>query len=305
MTPQISVVVCTHNRADSLVKTLSSLCHQSIRKECYEILVVDNASTDQTGATIGTFIAHNPEYIIRSIVETHLGLSFARNAGLQNATASIVAYIDDDAEAGEIWLETIVKVMQADPEIWSAGGKVLPIWDAPRPDWLKDDLLNAVSLLDRGDQERILEWPDRLIGTNISFQRHALEAAGGFDPLLGRQGSLLSSEEETDLQQCIYQMGGKILYSPSAVVYHHVSPERLTKHYFCSRSYGTGQSRAIVAGRNCGVLKKILLLLWTTAGFIYYGLRTIISLEREKRFRNLRTTYGKWGFIRQMMKTRQ
>jgi glycosyltransferase involved in cell wall biosynthesis len=298
----ITAVVCTHNRARALTGTLHSLCCQTLEPELFEILVVDNASTDHTPEVVEKFRNQGTGISIQWIEEPRLGLGYARNAGWHNAAGNIVAYIDDDAEADAGWLEALLTIMLSNHDIWVAGGKVLPIWDGERPSWLKDDLLNAISLLDRSEQMGIIEWPERLIGTNIAFRRKVFEEVGGFDPRLGRQGNRLASEEETDMQQRVHRVGGKVFYIPSAVVYHHVFPERLTKRYFYSRSFGTGQSRAVLACRQLKGLGRAGLLLRTAAGLVFYLFRAMISVGVESRFRNVRVVYGKWGYFCQIVK---
>src|SRR5712671_6825521 len=103
---RISVIIATHNRADLLAIALKSLARQTIPPAEYEVIVVDNASSDQTPAVVRQMSPAMPQ--VRYVFEERLGLSWARNAGLEAARAPYVAYLDDDAKAEPEWLEALL-----------------------------------------------------------------------------------------------------------------------------------------------------------------------------------------------------
>ncbi|MEO1441444.1 MAG: glycosyltransferase [Chloroflexota bacterium] len=243
---QVSVVVCTYRRPATLKRTLRSLLNQSLPANCYEIIVVDNNSGDETAALVSE-IATGSQTLIHYAVEPQPGLSHARNHGVQLARAALIAFIDDDAEADRYWLAALLHAYDAHADVWAVGGPVSGVWAVPRPEWVSDDLLRSLSLVEWGDAPRLLTWPERMIGANMSFRREVFEQIGGFNTRLGRRVDMLLSNEDTELQQRIHAHGKAVFYTPAARVWHHVDAVRLNWRYFVQRSFGHGQSLAILA----------------------------------------------------------
>lgn len=257
---RISSAVCTYRQTDLLPGAIESLLGQSLESECYEIIVVDNNSRDGTAGVVAQYQEKVRSTEIRYILETRQGLSYARNTAVGLAKADIVAFLDDDAEADHNWLETLLDVFDHDPDAWIVGGKVRPIWDGERPEWLKDDMLRSLSIVEWGDVMRPLVWPERVIGTNMSFKKQVFSEEGLFATDLGRRGSLLLGNEDTEIQERVHERGKKVIYTPYAVVHHHVPRERMTWRYFWTRGYGNARSAVILAGRQEGptAMRKIL-----------------------------------------------
>ena len=176
--PDISAIVCTHNRSDLLQNTIQSLLVQTLDQDDYEIIVVDNASTDDTAAVVKALARQDRR--VRYVLESELGLSYARNAGVEAARADIVAFIDDDALADRRWLAALLHAFEVYPLVWAVGGRALPLWEKDRPDWLHDALLIYLTVHDLGSQDRGLQWPEILVGTNCSFRRALFGRIGPF-----------------------------------------------------------------------------------------------------------------------------
>lgn len=244
MTVCISAVVCTHNRAPYLRKALQSLVHQTLARELYEIIVIDNASTDETQDVVGEFSGFSN---LRYLYEPVMGLSRARNKGWRNARGMYVAYLDDDAVACPWWLARFLDAFETfEPSPGSVGGRCEPIWEAPRPGWLSDKLLGYLAILHVSDTPIMLNERQGLAGCNIAYRRELLEATGGFRQDLGRHGNRLLTGEESYLRQQLDSWGIGSLYHPEIVVYHHVSSSKLTKRWFRERAYWQGLSDAIM-----------------------------------------------------------
>jgi glycosyltransferase involved in cell wall biosynthesis len=239
----VTAVICTHNRAALLPAALESLLAQSLPPTDYEILVIDNASTDETPQILQRYLASVTAVQLRSAVQPILGLSHARNLAIELAAGDIIAFMDDDAVAGTEWLAALLETYQLAPHAWAVGGKVLPLWEVPRPDWLQDRWLGQLSLLDLGDQILQLAPPRALYGVNCSFRRSVFAALGLFRTDLGRRASQLWGSEESELQARIRQHGGAILYNPQAQVWHAVPASRLRRRYFVRLAYYKGRDR--------------------------------------------------------------
>jgi len=244
--PTISAIVCTHNNHNQLVSTLESLLQQTLPAEKFEVIIVDNASSDQTRAVCAGY----PQF--HYIFEAQAGLSHARNAGIAAASSKLLAFIDDDAEADAGWLEELVRTFESDADIWAAGGKVLPIWDAPRPAWLTEEHHRSLSLIDWGSEQRALKWPERIIGTNCAFRTQVFEQMGNFKTELGRIGKAMLGNEDTEIQERIHDSGRQVFYTPTAVVFHHVPAERMTREYLQKRDEGHQVSQQILKLRSQG-----------------------------------------------------
>ncbi|MBN1267431.1 MAG: glycosyltransferase [Anaerolineales bacterium] len=244
--PDLSVIVCTYNNHVSLVNTLESLYQQSLSPDRYEVLVVDNNSDDQTKAISTSF----PR--CKYVFEEKQGLAQARNTGIAEATGRIIAFIDDDAEADFEWLSRILAAFEKNENIWAAGGKALPIWDAEKPAWLTETYYRSLSLLDWGENIRPLAWPERIIGTNCAFRKAVFEEIGRFQTDLGRVGSVLLGNEDTEIQERIHETGHQVLYVPDAIVHHHVPADRMTEAYLQKRDEGHRISQQILQLRTEG-----------------------------------------------------
>ena len=242
----ISAVICTHNRANYLTKAIQSLLEQHVPREHYEIIIIDNCSTDSTKEVVERF---SNERNIRYIYEPSLGLSYARNTGWRSAKGKYVAYLDDDAIANPIWLSRILEVFETVvPQPGCVGGKAIPIWEAPRPDWLSNELATGLTIIDWSDTPQILpdlakEW---LVGANIAFPIAVLKEMGGFIDGLDRVGTKMLSGGDVFLEKQIMQAGYSCFYHPDIAVGHHIQRSRLEKRWFTHRYYWQGVSDAVV-----------------------------------------------------------
>jgi glycosyltransferase involved in cell wall biosynthesis len=243
---EISVVVCTRNRAASLEAALTSLARQTLAPARYEVIVVDNGSTDETPR-----LARAAG--VRALVEPRVGLSRARNRGTEAAAGEIIAFLDDDAVAREDWLARIAAGFAAG-DAGALTGRVEPLWEAPRPDWLPDVLLPYLSVVDWGARAGALHPGQWLCGTNMAFRRAALARAGGFSEALGRRGDVLLSSEEVLVQRRLAAHGIAARYDPSLVVDHRVPAERVAPAWLARRAYWQGVSNAICDRLAPGVL---------------------------------------------------
>jgi glycosyltransferase involved in cell wall biosynthesis len=297
--PQISAIICTHNRASYLGAAIDSLLAQNFAGD-FEVIVVDNASTDDTRDIVAARSAH-PH--LRYVYEPVTGLSVARNTGATFAQASILAYLDDDAVASPQWLAVLHQAYQTHEKLAIAGGRVTLLWangtQAPR--WLSTGLSGNLGAYDLGSEPQLIDRPGLTPrGLNYSIRRSFLEQIGGFDVNLGRVGKNLLSNEELHMTELALDRGWQVMYLPDAHVAHHVAPERLNRAWFLSRGWWQGISecyREQLAGR---------------AGFGQFlrgGERLLRGLYRSlkyfndpaERFDNFAYAYGQIGYLKAAM----
>lgn len=242
----ISVVICTYNRADLLGDSIKAIQAQQYPASCYEIVIVDNNSTDET-RTLTTSIASTSEVSIRYIFEPNQGLSFARNAGISNASGDIVAFVDDDINAEPGWLAAIAAAFE-DANVMCAGGPIRPVWPGEKPGWLALDWEPYLTIneFEQARKKGYFTWPDTPWGANISFRKQAFETVGLFPTNLGRVGNSLLSNEEVNICKKIAAAGLRIAFAPEAVIHHKIPTQRVRKQWFYHRTYWQGRSDAIL-----------------------------------------------------------
>lgn len=243
----VSVILCTYNRCSILPNALESILAQQTGDVRYEIIVVDNNSTDQTLQVIESFIARG-QGNIRCVFEGRQGLSHARNAGIENALAPLVAFFDDDERVAPDWIINIKQSFDEHPEVDFVGGKVLPRWTAEPQAWLTSNSHWApVALSDYGDTPFYsnAENPVCLIGGNLGIRLDAFNRIGLFDPEFQRiEGNIGSEDHEWLLR--LWQAGRQGMYVPKMMVEADVPLERMKKAYHRMWHTGHGKSCALM-----------------------------------------------------------
>ena len=244
--PDISVVVCTYNRAALLREALRSLFAQKIENLNYEIIVVDNNSSDDTPATVESLKAESPVNL-RYVRESRQGNAYARNAGVAQADASIIAFLDDDCTADENWLATIKTALDRDPELAFVGGRVLPVWESEPPSWLNASHWAPLALLDYGTEEREISGltPLGLLTANIAVRKEVFDELGGFLTSLQRVKGSIGSMEDHEFLLRMCRAGKRGLYLPDLITWAGVDPERMTKAYHRRWHTGHGHFYAV------------------------------------------------------------
>lgn len=254
-----SAVVCTHNQARLLAMALDHLVRQEAEPSKWEIVVIDNASTDRTQAVVDDCIRANPRLCIRYIHESRLGLSNARNTGYLAARGAYIAYLDDDALAPVDWIARVIQLAEESaPAPDCFGGKIVPFYLSPRPHWFRD----AYETFTLGDEKRRLRPGEVLSGSNMVWRREAIEKVGGFNPKLGVSGNELSVGEETAVFLRLWKGNDPILlYDPELAVRHYVPATKMTVRYRLRRSFVSGRDwhRTVPAHLRPTRLKMLIL----------------------------------------------
>jgi glucosyl-dolichyl phosphate glucuronosyltransferase len=235
--PVISVVVATYNRVADLRVGLESLTKQR-QAGNYEIIVVDNNSTDATAAVVAEFHQRDPH--IRYVFEPQPGASQARNRGWQEARGTYVAYLDDDCKVTPQWLSVAQDVVvQQAPAVF--GGPYFAFYNTPKPRWFKD----AYGTHSKGGVARALRADEYLSGGNMALRRDLLEQIGGFDPTFGPHGHVMAYGEETVLQQRIRLLPNTtIYYEPRLFVFHRVATRKWNWRWIIRERFVKGRDVA-------------------------------------------------------------
>jgi glucosyl-dolichyl phosphate glucuronosyltransferase len=229
--PDLSVIVCTYNRADMLPGALESILAQDCPVS-WELFVVDNNSSDNTQEVIRQFQTRYPDRV-RTAIERQQGVSYGRNRGIAETTGPILAFTDDDVLVQDGWLARIWRELENDPKISFVGGKVLPRWNAPLPHWMSRAQYSSVGLVDPGDEAFDIgrERPYFVTSANLGVRRTMLDVIGHFDPNIQRVKDSIGSIEDNELMLRAWLHGFRGRYLPELVVHADVQLNRMEKSY--------------------------------------------------------------------------
>jgi glycosyltransferase involved in cell wall biosynthesis len=234
-----TVAICSYNRAAMLALSVPAACEQRTAFD-YEVLVVDNNSSDGTGEVLARLQPRHPR--LRCVVEPRQGLSHARNRALDEARGEIVAFTDDDGVARDGWLAGLVGGFCA-PDVGCVAGRIVLDLPADAPEWLTPALHPFLAAFDRGPEPADVE---EAYGCNFAVRRSLARQLGGFAVDLGFKGGALLPGEDTDLTRRILLAGRRIRYAPSAVVLHMFDRSRLCREWFLKRHRQQGRAEVLI-----------------------------------------------------------
>ncbi|MBL6455006.1 glycosyltransferase [Belnapia sp. T6] len=243
--PSVTACLVTHNRPHYVRSCLESLRVQSIGLDGFDIIVVDSCCRPEVSAELAAMVATVPN--ARLLREDRPGASVARNRGAAASNADYIAYLDDDALAMPDWIEQIQRVVvEHDPWPGVLGGKVVPEWEAPLPDWWPESLRGILSIIewDGRGEFRSSQVPAGLepYGVNMVVLRKPLLELGGFAEKLGRVAGLLLSDEDVQVAWRLQDHGLSAWYDSRIVVRHQIQAVRLRPEWLLDRLYWQGAS---------------------------------------------------------------
>ena len=243
----ISIIIPTRNRSSLLERTLASMSKQTISEESFEVIIVDNGSSDNTKDISLSFGGEFANF--QYIYEREPGLHVGRHAGLKAAKGEILIYADDDIEALPTWIEAINDSFR-DPQVALVGGNNFPKYESKPPEWVNDlwrttpwGKVNAIySILDFGKECK--EIPANYVwGCNFAILKSVLLEEGGFHPDAMPDGLLkYRGDGEAAVWQAVSKKGYKTQFNPKASVNHLVSTSRMRIEYLYRRGYIQGIS---------------------------------------------------------------
>ena len=251
----VSIIVCTYNRADSLRDTLRALNQQKAAPtRRWEVIVVDNNSKDHTRKVVDEAQREWP--LLRYEFERAQGLSHARNKGIVVAQGDVLLFTDDDVLPEPDWLETTLAGMtkyQAD----ACGGYIAPIWETPPPAWLTERFYGFLAVrTERSDDYPIASPSQAPYGANMAVRKAVFDKVGLFDTSRGRKGKVLASGEDGEMFERILAADLKAVFLGQSRVHHKVEAFRLTKRYF--RRWRFQTSRNIAQSRGLAGERRLL-----------------------------------------------
>lgn len=243
----LSVIIPTQNRSTLLAKTLSSITRQGFPVGQFEVIVIDNGSTDDTKAVCEGFSGTLPHF--RYVYDPRPGLHVGRHRGLREAEGKVLVYADDDINPYETWLQALADSF-SDPAVGMAGGNDLPEFESAPPPWFdqlwiqvpEGKYITQFSLIDFGNQPREIS-PYYIFGCNFAIRKQLLLEVGGFHPDgVPKKLLRLRGDGESYVAASVLAKKCKVVFNPLASVYHWVPASRMTLQYIYDRAYAQGVS---------------------------------------------------------------
>jgi glucosyl-dolichyl phosphate glucuronosyltransferase len=226
----VSVVLPTYNRSDALRSALEKLLVQNVRGIEYEIVVVDNNSTDNTREMIASFEAKEPR--LRYVFERRQGVSYARNAGIHAARSNLLVFCDDDVEVQPQWIQQNYDAALRYPEAAYIGARILPVWNASPPAWTQWSMA-PFAVSDHGVEPMTVSPKNQqcLITASLAVPRSTFERAGLFDVETQKVKKSPCSTEDYEWERKVWAHGGYGMYVPDIVCYTPIPKDRIRKSY--------------------------------------------------------------------------
>jgi GT2 family glycosyltransferase len=249
---KISIIITTHNRTDLLQNCLESLANQSIDKSQYEIVLVDNYSTDNgegTSILCSKIIRKYPLLNLKIIYQKkNGGMTYSRHLAIENSSGNIIVCADDDYIADCNLLESVLECF-LDKTVGAVSGKLIPMYDVPPPNWIKDITtflpnigyyITDFTVIDFGNKKKDIKW-QYMFWSNWAIRRDVFDKLNGFGPD-GFSGDYIfyNGSGEHFLNKEISKNGYRTIYSPGMSAWHQVSSYRFTKKYFKARYFHYG-----------------------------------------------------------------
>jgi glycosyltransferase involved in cell wall biosynthesis len=242
---RVTVAVITFNRSKYLREALAGLVRQDYPADCWELLVIDNNSTDNTRDVVASFMGSNPAP--RRIAELRPGLDWGRNRAVNDAWGDVIALVDDDILVEPDWLSQLVAPFssQDSHSIGVVGGEVIPVFPDGVPAWLEGAHRPLGFRTDAGPLP-----PDQApMGANFAFPKWVFARFGRFDTDLDRRGSSLFGGGDSDMIRRIRGAGLKAWFVPGAKVLHQIPAGRLTLRYALRHGFDSARSRVVDSAR--------------------------------------------------------
>lgn len=243
---KLSIVICSYNRAQYIGDALDSLYKQTTSLSDFEVMLVDNNSTDGTPEVYKSWREIHPEGNFQYLTEHQQGASFARNTGAAHAQSDWLCFMDDDAVAFPDFVANIIKHTQEKPTIVGFGGKIIPKYIPEKPVWMSYYVSSLVGNFDYSPVPCAFKKGKYPIESNMVIKKSVFNQIGGFNTTLpGVMGTLRIGGEGKELFYKVIGLGEEIYYDPNIIVYHVVETNKLTKEYLYRVASGIGRGERV------------------------------------------------------------
>ena len=278
-TLKVTVAIPTYNRADFLRQTLAGIAAQHFPRDHFEVIVIDNNSTDHTRAVVAEFADRQPAP--RYLRETKQGLDYARNRAIEEARGEIIVFGDDDILVQPDWLAQMAVPLIADPgrRIGAVGGEVIPVFPDGLPEWVREWHAPLAFRPDAGP----LDSRHSPMGANLAFPAWVFEQLGPFHTALDRAAGNYFSGGDSEMIRRVRQAGLEVWFAPGAAVKHQMPASRTTFRYAARHAFDSARSRVIDRAGQPGAsgyfLGRLFANLAKVAGFALLALLNLVVLR--------------------------
>ena len=243
---EISVVICTYNRSAYISDAMNSLYQQTLARDRYEVIVVNNNSTDNTRQVCASFMQSHSDAQFYYYNEIQQGSSFARNTGARHAASPLLCFMDDDAVADTDYLERIVHFFEEHPNAGGLGGRIIPKYIPSKPEWMSHYVSSLVGHFHYSDAATIFAPNKYPLESNMIICKKDFDEIGGFNTALpGVKGDLRIGGEGKDFFLRLKALGRTIYYDPEIRVQHVVETAKLTSEYLYRVASGIGRGERV------------------------------------------------------------
>lgn len=304
----LSVGVCVYNKEKEIPQALQSLAEQTISKDLFEIIIVDNNSTDNTESVVKKFIKEHPDLNIKYFKEMNQGVSYARNRCYMEASGDYIVYFDDDEIAFKDWLQNFYNSIQKHPEAAILAGKIIVKYEDPEFAKNANNYIdNWFAKYDYGDEEIVIttdlinkkqmDYP----GTgNLAVQMNYIKKSGGFDTDLGRNKSLMLGGEDTKFIKDAMENGQIIIYTPQSTVHHMVIKKRCSMNFLKMKHFQQGMTFIRIYFKDASLFKRLKIIIYHIMFILAKSLQYIFSSKKERNFISMKNCFAK-GIIYQCL----
>lgn len=285
MPVQISVIICTYNRALYLSEALDSLYRQTLSKASFEVIIANNNSTDHTEQLCKQYIDTHTDMRTIYLNEKEQGASFARNTGATVATAPLLCFMDDDAIANDDYLSRIVQFFDTHPDSGGLGGKIIPRYIPSEPEWMSHYVSSMVGNFDYAPQVAAFKPGKYPLESNMIVPKRLFDQIGGFNTALpGVKGELRIGGEGKDFFFRLQAQGHHIYYDPNIIVHHVVEVAKLTPAYLyrVASGYGRGERVRTLQKSTLAYLFKIFEYLFKLGASFILGILYLLRGQAAK-----------------------
>ena len=281
----LSIIICSYNRASYISDALTSLYCQSAGLKAFEVIIVDNNSTDNTKEVYAIWRQTNTNGQFTFISETQQGASFARNTGAAIAKGQWVCFMDDDAVATPNYVENILKHIQNKPDAVGFGGRIIPKYIPSEPKWMSYYVSSLVGNFDYAPIACAFENGKYPLESNMIVKKSVYDKIGGFNVNLpGVVGTLRIGGEGKELFYKILALGHIIYYDPTICVHHVVEVKKLTSEYMyrVASGIGRGEKTRTLAISKAAYLIKVLEYFLKLGAAVILGFKYALQFTPSK-----------------------
>ena len=282
---QLSIVICSYNRASYISDALDSLYTQTAGLNAFEVIIVDNNSTDNTAEVFSQWKSDHTNGSFTYITETKQGASFARNTGAAVTKGQWLCFMDDDAVATTNYVENILKHIETKPDAVGFGGRIIPKYIPAEPTWMSYYVSSLVGNFDYAPTACAFEHGKYPLESNMIVRKDVYDTIGGFNTALpGVVGTLRIGGEGKELFYKILALGHTIYYDPSICVHHVVEVKKLTSEYMyrVASGIGRGEQTRTKAISNGAYINKIIEYIFKLGAAVILGIKYCLQANPAK-----------------------